>query len=292
MIKRLSHLWLTLLALSLAITAAQGVTPRPAAAAVTLLYFRATPGDGQVLIEWATASELDNVGFYVQRLNTQTNNYQRISESFTPAYTGFSGGEYDYTDKNLVNGTTYTYRLESIDTSYQSDYSNPVTVVPVGPQPSTSPTATRTITPTATRRSSGGNTGGDRSNKTPTLTPSARLFGSSATAPAASATLNPQQAQATASAAAESQGGLPLAPLAEPGSGGTATLIPLPTIVMEFPAAPTERQVAMQLEQGRAEKASSSPDWGWLPRAALAFIVVAVWLILGSWFYLTFRQSL
>ena len=39
----------------------------PVEAVVTLLSFTASPGDSQVLLEWETASEIDNAGFFLHR---------------------------------------------------------------------------------------------------------------------------------------------------------------------------------------------------------------------------------
>ncbi|MDD5467599.1 MAG: hypothetical protein PHS96_07315 [Anaerolineales bacterium] len=287
--------WMVFLVGCLAAAAVWVWHAHPASAAVTLRYFTAAPGDGQVTLNWATATELDNLGFYIQRLNPQTGNYQRISDSYTPAATGFSGSEYEYVDDGLINGTTYTYRLESIDNSYQSEFTDPISATPGGPQPSPSATATatatRTATPTATRRPSQGNSGGSTSKKTPTLTPSVRSLGGSTPQATQPGNPNRPQTQASATPTQADQSGLPLASAASEGSG-TATLIPLPTIVMEFPPLPTARQVAMQVEGSDAGMPSSGPRWGLLPRLALAGIVIAVWLILGGWFYMTFRQSL
>jgi len=81
-------------------------TPLP----VELVSFTATGRDGEVLLEWVTASEQDALGFHVER------NHERITQEIIPA-AGNSTIEntYTYVDTQLENGVTYAYDLIAID---------------------------------------------------------------------------------------------------------------------------------------------------------------------------------
>jgi hypothetical protein len=94
---------------------------------VELSYFRATSLDSAVLLEWATETELDNAGFNVWRSEEKDEGYARINPYFIPAEgeAGF-GVEYNYTDYDVRNGTTYYYKLEDIDIYGKSTFHGPV----------------------------------------------------------------------------------------------------------------------------------------------------------------------
>ncbi len=81
-------------------------TPLP----VELVSFTATGRDGEVLLEWVTASEKDALGFHVERDNA------RITQEIIPAAgTSTIENTYAYVDRNLENGMTYAYNLIAID---------------------------------------------------------------------------------------------------------------------------------------------------------------------------------
>jgi hypothetical protein len=85
---------------------------------VNLTSFEATALDRKVQLDWVTASENNCAGFFVER-STDGENYHRVNaDLFRPdGTTGNSGTEqsYSYTDKTVVNGVTYTYRLVDVD---------------------------------------------------------------------------------------------------------------------------------------------------------------------------------
>ncbi|HYN89271.1 MAG TPA: hypothetical protein VER55_12100, partial [Ardenticatenaceae bacterium] len=56
-----------------------GATAALVHASVTLERFEATPGTGQILVEWETATEPNNSGFYVLRAEQEAGEYSRIS---------------------------------------------------------------------------------------------------------------------------------------------------------------------------------------------------------------------
>jgi len=98
-------------------------TPLPVP--VELVSFIGNNVNGKVLLEWKTATELNNNGFEVQR--------KAAASEF--AIIGFVKGqgtttnqkEYSYTDKNLIDGN-YFYRLKQIDYNGSYEYSNVIEV--------------------------------------------------------------------------------------------------------------------------------------------------------------------
>ena len=96
-----------------------------------LSYFRANGLDSAVLLEWTTASELDNEGFNIWRSEEKDGGYVRINTYFIPAQgeAGF-GAEYSYMDYDVQNGMIYYYKLEDIDISGKSTFHGPVSAIP------------------------------------------------------------------------------------------------------------------------------------------------------------------
>ncbi len=82
--------------------------------AVELLYFRVErPGGGDVTLSWATAAEIDNLGFYIYRGSTlNLSDAERIH--FAPAGGGSAGHTYSFPDSPGVG--SWFYWLSDIDT--------------------------------------------------------------------------------------------------------------------------------------------------------------------------------
>ncbi len=141
----------------------------PALASVDLLYFYATPMDDYIFLEWETAQEINHVGFYVQRGTYPSLLYQRIGNFIPSNDDPFVGGYYSAIDSAAVVGVLYSYRLETIDASGLSEYSEPIDAM----IPSSAPTVTNTASPTVTRTSgpSPTITTTPRNTRTPTITP-------------------------------------------------------------------------------------------------------------------------
>jgi len=141
------------LAIALLILGATGIATfdRSALAAVTLASFTATGGDGQVLIEWETASEINNIGFNLWRSTSETGSYAKLNDSLIPsqALGSVIGAHYYYTDSDVSNGATYYYKLESVATDGSSELYGPISATP-GAQPTATPTVTPTSLWTAT----------------------------------------------------------------------------------------------------------------------------------------------
>lgn len=75
---------------------------------VTLNGFDAIPRDGEVLLTWTTASEFGNDHFEILRSD-------EMLASVPAQGDGATGFTYSWTDRGLINGTTYTYSLASVD---------------------------------------------------------------------------------------------------------------------------------------------------------------------------------
>lgn len=102
-----------------------GTNPMP----VELTSFSARVVDDQVKLNWETASELNNYGFYVER-SVDRENWKEIS--FVPGYgTSFSPKNYVYFDElgdELQRLPELSYRLRQVDRDGTTDYSNIVNV--------------------------------------------------------------------------------------------------------------------------------------------------------------------
>lgn len=75
--------------------------------AVELLSFSATAGDGEVKLQWQTASESNNDHFEISRNGLLLNQI--------PATNHSTGDRYAWVDRNVENGVTYTYTLSAVD---------------------------------------------------------------------------------------------------------------------------------------------------------------------------------
>ncbi len=74
---------------------------------VQLASLTALPGDNEVTLNWATASETDNDHFEIERDGVKLDD--------VPATNNAGGSTYSYTDNTAVNGQEYNYRLLSVD---------------------------------------------------------------------------------------------------------------------------------------------------------------------------------
>ncbi len=102
-----------------------------ATTAVELVSFTARGRDGAILLEWETASELNNLGFHLYRARSEWGPYERITAAAIPGL-GSSpvGARYRYEDRGLNNGERYFYKLEDIETTGKSELRGPVSATP------------------------------------------------------------------------------------------------------------------------------------------------------------------
>ncbi|MCK7526628.1 MAG: hypothetical protein MZV64_58055 [Ignavibacteriales bacterium] len=97
---------------------------------VELKSFTAQASGNSVNLNWSTATEVNNLGFEVQK---------KVADEFVAI--GFINGKgttteiqnYSFTDNDLQNGS-YTYRLKQVDLTGSFEYSNEVNVEVSGPQ--------------------------------------------------------------------------------------------------------------------------------------------------------------
>ncbi|MCG3209108.1 MAG: hypothetical protein FOGNACKC_02727 [Anaerolineae bacterium] len=95
--------------------------------AVNLLYFEGAGQTDGVRLRWATAVEIDNYGFMLRR--SKTGNYEdAVDVTFVPAEGKNSGATYEYLDRDVTLGETYTYWLIDVDTQGLETRHGPVQI--------------------------------------------------------------------------------------------------------------------------------------------------------------------
>ncbi|KHD08921.1 hypothetical protein PN36_04695 [Candidatus Thiomargarita nelsonii] len=95
---------------------------------VELFFFTATALENSVLIEWETATEIDNAGFHIWRSDEEDGEYIMITDSLILAEGDAS--TYTYIDENVKDGVVYYYKLEDIDIFDVSTFRYPVSSSP------------------------------------------------------------------------------------------------------------------------------------------------------------------
>lgn len=83
---------------------------------VTFLEFSATGQKDDILLNWATENESDNLGFYVERTTNTAGNWTDLG--FVAA-----GTDYSFTDATALRNTDYFYRLRQTDLDGRVNYS-------------------------------------------------------------------------------------------------------------------------------------------------------------------------
>lgn len=120
-------------------------------AAVTLVRFEITASTiSSVTLEWETATEYQNLYFFITRSLTENGTYVQISDYIFAEGTGVSGSVYQYIDRDVQAGQRYFYKLEAVDVTYTSEFFGPLSVIAGAPTATASATATATQTGTAT----------------------------------------------------------------------------------------------------------------------------------------------
>lgn len=148
------------LIIALAIVAAWLMGAARVSAAVTISAFNAKGQASNILVNWATGSEINNVGFNILRSTTLNGTYTKINGTIIAGCAGCIGGQpYSYPDSSVTVGQTYYYQLQSVDNSGGTQITKCVTQCPVSASagaPAPTPTSTNTAvppanTPTATK---------------------------------------------------------------------------------------------------------------------------------------------
>ena len=93
------------------------------------------PNQGGVLVDWSTASEQDNLGFFVLRANALGAEYHQVNDVLIPgAGTTAARSQYSYLDNRVDTGTHY-YKLQQVDSDGSVRTYGPVSVSVSAPIP-------------------------------------------------------------------------------------------------------------------------------------------------------------
>ncbi len=110
----------------------RGADEREITTAVELVAFQAQSLDKAVSLFWETGSELDNLGFHLYRSTAAAGPYARITSTLIPGLgSSPAGARYTYRDTELVNGTTYFYEIEDVETTGATELHGPVSATPM-----------------------------------------------------------------------------------------------------------------------------------------------------------------
>jgi Secretion system C-terminal sorting domain len=90
-----------------------------------LLSFHAKAQDHHILLDWETASELNNRGFELQRRAEHESEFKVIGWIKGKGSTSLNQ-QYIYKDKNVLPNTLYYYRLRQIDFDNRATFSETV----------------------------------------------------------------------------------------------------------------------------------------------------------------------
>jgi hypothetical protein len=122
--------------------------------AVTLASFTALPTGNAITLDWATASELDNLGFNLYRARSAAGPRTQLNASLILSQVPGSpvGAAYQFVDTAVKPGVTYYYWLEAVDVAGASELYGPVSAavqgtrrpLPVRPQLAPQPPLTGT----------------------------------------------------------------------------------------------------------------------------------------------------
>lgn len=113
-------------------TLPSGVTlPNCEPTLVTLSSFSATPSSREVVIEWTTEAEIDNVGFNIYRAESRDGEYIQINDTLIIGQgTATQGAVYHFNDTEVQNRLIYYYKLEDIDLNGNATMHGPVRATP------------------------------------------------------------------------------------------------------------------------------------------------------------------
>lgn len=85
--------------------------------------------DNAVTLEWETISEKNNLGFYVEKFNSSSNNFITVSDLIPGAGSTVIPQRYTWTDENIIEGNLQ-YRLKQIDMDGLINYYGPIMLNP------------------------------------------------------------------------------------------------------------------------------------------------------------------
>jgi hypothetical protein len=97
---------------------------------VVLSYFSAYDKDGQVVVRWETATEIDTLGFNLFRLDPATGEYIQVNSGLLPGMLSpHRSGIYTFIDRGALSGNTYTYKLIEVELNGRQLSYGPFTVL-------------------------------------------------------------------------------------------------------------------------------------------------------------------
>jgi len=96
----------------------EGDTPLP----VELSLFQAVGGDNNVVINWTTSSEINNLGFEIYRSLDEFSSYELLTsyidnQNLKGAGSSSSEHKYAFTDIDVINETSYWYKLIDVSSN-------------------------------------------------------------------------------------------------------------------------------------------------------------------------------
>ena len=98
---------------------------------IKLKDFTATPKSNKIILNWSTASEVDNAGFNLYRSESENGEYININDTIiTSEGSSTQGATYEFVDTDVQNRKTYYYKLEDIDLSGKSTMHGSVSATP------------------------------------------------------------------------------------------------------------------------------------------------------------------
>ncbi|MBI5374277.1 MAG: thrombospondin type 3 repeat-containing protein [Candidatus Schekmanbacteria bacterium] len=97
--------------------------------AITLSSFTALQKEKKVFVTWQTATEINNLGFNIYRSESENGQYTKINKNLIHAKgNSTKGASYKFKDKHIVNGKTYCYKLEDVDSDNTKTMNGPKSV--------------------------------------------------------------------------------------------------------------------------------------------------------------------
>ncbi len=111
--------------------ASVGDNPLP----VSLSSFQAIGGNGEVFLHWTTESEVNNLGFIIEKATSKEGPFQELaSYEYFPELKGQGNTNvptsYQFTDNEVENNKTYYYRLINVDLNGWKNYYATVQAIP------------------------------------------------------------------------------------------------------------------------------------------------------------------
>ncbi|HWQ84158.1 MAG TPA: hypothetical protein VN363_06295, partial [Anaerolineales bacterium] len=121
-------------------------TPAYSQTAVTLLRLTAIGRINNILIEWETATEFNNAGFFVWASDSADGTFNPISDFIEAEGDGVTGAVYGFVDSDVQAAIPKYYKLEAIELNQESEFFGPVSAASNQGLPTTTLTATATST--------------------------------------------------------------------------------------------------------------------------------------------------